>query len=115
MGANDVDNCGEIDRLNPTETMHRIYANSSHFQNLTNENYAISGIIFNETGKSVGYIRMNDSYVYEMTIEMQNGTTKNIGPSGSLEDFYKEADSLKGPLIIHLFANNQGRVLHYNY
>jgi len=80
--------------------MHRIYANSSDFQNLTNGNYAASGAIFNETGESVGYIRCTArSYVYEMTIEMQNGTTKTIGPSGSLEDLYREADSLNGSVI----------------
>lgn len=88
-----VDNCSEICRLAPSDTMQRIYVNDSNFQNLTKGNYKNEGGgIFNETGESIGYIRIN--YFYEVTIEMQNGTVlKSIETEGSLEDLYREADS----------------------
>ena len=88
-----VDNCSEIYRLAPSDTMQRIYENDSDFQNLTKGNYNNEGGgIFNETGESIGYIRIN--YFYEVTIEMQNGTVlKSIETENSLEDLYREADS----------------------
>jgi hypothetical protein len=82
------------------EVLRRIYENDSDFQNLTKGNYAGAGTaIFNETGESVVYIRINGSYVHEVTFEMQNGTLKTIGPSDSLGDLYREADSLNGSVV----------------
>jgi len=99
-GTDDIDNCGETNRLDASETMRRIYANDSDFQNLTKGNYAGAGTaIFNETGESVVYVRINGSYIHEVTFEMQNGTIKTIGPSDSLEDLYREADSLNGSVV----------------
>jgi hypothetical protein len=82
------------------EVLRRIYENDSDFQNLTKGNYAGAGTaIFNETGESIVYIRINGSYVHEVTFEMQNGTLKTIGPSDSLGDLYREADSLNGLVV----------------
>ena len=93
-----VDNCSEIYRLAPSDTMQRIYMNDSDFQNLTKGNYKNEGGgIFNETGESRGYIRIN--YFYEVTIEMQSGTVlQSIETEGSLEDLYREADSPNGSI-----------------
>lgn len=73
--------------------------NDNDFQNLTKGNYSGAGVIFNETGESVGYIRINGWYIHEVTVEMQNCTLKTIGPADSLEDLYREADSLNGSVI----------------
>lgn len=101
-GKNDSSNCAEIDRLDPSDTMRKIYENDSDFQNLTEGNYAgvnADGNIFNETGESVSYIQVNGFYIHKVTIEMQNGTLKTIGPNSSLEDLYREADFLNGSVV----------------
>jgi hypothetical protein len=94
-----ADNCDEINRLDAAETLRRICRNDKDFQNLTKGNYTAPGAIFNETGESVVCIRINGWYIHEGTSEMQNGTLKTIGPSDSLEDLYREADSLNGSVV----------------
>ncbi|AKB82555.1 hypothetical protein MSBR3_1977 [Methanosarcina barkeri 3] len=97
----DIGNCGGENRLAPSDVMQRIYENDSAFQNLTKGNYNYEGGgIFNETGESIGYIRIN--YFYEVTIEMQNGTVlKSIETENSLEDLYKEADAQNRSISIY--------------
>ncbi|HIH93506.1 TPA: hypothetical protein HA338_05530 [Methanosarcina acetivorans] len=99
LGMNDVDNCDEINRLDIAEALRKIYSNDSDFQNLTKGNYTTPGAIFNETGESVVCIQINGWYIHEVTFELQNGTIKTIGPSESLEDLYREADSLNGSVV----------------
>jgi hypothetical protein len=94
-----VNNCGGINRQPGSEILRKIYVNDSNFQNLTKGNYSSPGGILNETGESVAYIRINGSYIHEATIVMKNGTLKTIGPDDSLEDLYREADSLNGSVI----------------
>ncbi|AKB27201.1 hypothetical protein MSSIT_0482 [Methanosarcina siciliae T4/M] len=98
LGVNDVDNYGGINR-DVSEILRKIYVNDSDFQNLTKGNYSGAGAIFNETGESTVYIRINGWYIHKATIELQNGTSKTIGPSASMEELYKEADSLNGSVI----------------
>jgi len=95
----DISNCGGENRLAPSDVMQRIYENDSGFQNLTKGNYSGIGAIFNETGESVAYIRINGWYIHEVTVELQNGTLKNLGPDVSMEELYREADSLNGSVI----------------
>lgn len=99
LGMNDTGNSGEMDRLDPLVTMQRICENDSDFQNLTKGNYSGPGGIFNETGESVAYIQINGWYIHEVTVELQNGTLKNLGPDVSEEKICKEADSLNGTVI----------------
>jgi hypothetical protein len=95
-----ADNCDGTNRLDVAESLRRIYENDSYFQNLTKGNYSGAGTaIFNETGESIVYIRINGSYIHKVTFEMKNGTITTIGPSDSLEDLYREADSLNGSVI----------------
>lgn len=95
-----ADNYDETNRLDAAEALRRICRNDSDFQNLTKGNYAGAGTaIFNETGESIIYIRINGSYIHEITFEMQNGTIKTVGPSDSLEDLCREADSLSGSVV----------------
>ncbi|WP_440956810.1 hypothetical protein ACSAZK_07935 [Methanosarcina sp. Mfa9] len=95
-GTDDIDNHGGINRTPASEIMNEICLNDSDFRNLTKGNYTYEVGIFNETGESVRYIRINGWYIHKVTIEMQNGTLKTIETEGSLEDCYKEADSLYG-------------------
>ncbi|WP_440948893.1 hypothetical protein ACSAZL_18000 [Methanosarcina sp. T3] len=99
LGMNDVDNYGGIHREPGSEILRKIYVNDSDFQNLTKGKYTYEVGIFNETGESVAYIRINGWYIHEVTVELQNGTLKTVGPSDSLEDLYMEADSLNGSVI----------------
>lgn len=95
----DIGNCGGENKLSPSDVMQRIYENDSDFQNLTKGNYSGSGGIFNETGKSIAYIRINGWYIHEVTVELQNGTLKNLGPDVSMGELDREADSLNGSVI----------------
>lgn len=94
--TSDIDNHGGINRRSGWEVLTEIYTNDSDFQNLTKGNYSGAGAIFNEAGESMGYIRINGSYIHKITVEMQNGTLKTLGPDNSLENLYREADSLNG-------------------
>lgn len=97
-----VNNCGGFDRRPASQVLYEICMNDGEFQNLTKGNYAAvnaDGNIFNESGESIAYIRVNGSYIHEVIIEMQNGTLKTIGPDSSLEGLYKEADFLQGSVI----------------
>lgn len=96
---NDADDFGGIDRKPASQVLYEIYENDSYFQNLTKGNYSGTGAIFNETGESVVYIRINGWYIHEVTVELQNGTLKNLGPDVSMEELYREADSLNGSII----------------
>ena len=96
---NDVDNNGGINRESGSEILRKIYVNDSDFQNLTKGNYSGAGAIFNETGESIVYIRINGWYIHKAIVELQNGTSKTIGPGASMEELYKEADSLNGSVI----------------
>ena len=95
-GTDDIDNRGGINRTPASVIMQEICLNDSDFRNLTKGNYTCPVAIFNETGESVRYIRINGWYIHKVTIEMQNGTLKTIETENSLEDLYKEADSLNG-------------------
>lgn len=96
---NDADDFGGIDRKPASQVLYEIYENDSDFQNLTKGNYSGTGVIFNETGESVVYIRINGWYIHEVTVELQNGTLKNLGPDVSMEELYREANSLNGSVI----------------
>jgi len=96
---NDVDNYGGINREPGSEILRKIYVSDSDFQNLTKGNYTYEVGIFNETGESVAYIRINGWYIHEVTVELQNGTLKNLGPDVSEEKLCKEADYLNGTVI----------------
>ncbi|AKB23847.1 hypothetical protein MSMTP_0378 [Methanosarcina sp. MTP4] len=95
-GADDIDNRGGINRTPASVIMQEICLNDSDFQNLTKGNYTCPVTIFNETGESVRYIRINGWYIHKVTIEMQNGTLKSIETEDTLDDLYKEVDSLNG-------------------
>lgn len=99
LGMNDSDDFGGIDRKPASQVLHEIYENDSDFQNLTKGNYSGTGAIFNETGKSIVYIRINGWYIHEVTVELQNGTLKNLGPDVSEEKLCREADYLNGTVI----------------
>ncbi|AKB52534.1 hypothetical protein MSBRW_3281 [Methanosarcina barkeri str. Wiesmoor] len=99
LGMNDVDNYGGINREPGSEILRKIYVSDSDFQNLTKGNYTYEVGIFNETGESVAYIRINGWYIHEVTVELQNGTLKNLGPDVSEEKLCKEADYLNGTVI----------------
>ena len=84
------------DRISGYDMINSIIVNNSCFKNHTCGLYSLERVLFNESGESVAYVRINGQYIRRATIELENGTIDSFEMKGSLERLYKMADSVNG-------------------